>query len=101
MMEPNACQLNSLQHHVTQCGGTEPPFQNAYWNHKEIGVYHCVCCGTPLFSSDAKFDSGTGWPSYTAPTSPTAVKEKVDSSHGMRRVESLCAIVNDLYFQTL
>jgi peptide-methionine (R)-S-oxide reductase len=80
-----------LQHHVTQCGGTEPPFQNTYWNHKEVGVYHCVCCGSPLFSSDAKFDSGTGWPSFTAPIEANAVKAKVDTSHGMRRTESLCA----------
>ncbi|MFN7310602.1 MAG: peptide-methionine (R)-S-oxide reductase MsrB [Vampirovibrionales bacterium] len=91
MMKPNACQLNDLQHHVTQCGGTEPPFQNTYWNHKEVGVYHCVCCGSPLFSSDAKFDSGTGWPSFTAPIEANAVKAKVDTSHGMRRTESLCA----------
>jgi peptide-methionine (R)-S-oxide reductase len=90
-MQPNSCQLTDLQHHVTQCGGTEPPFQNAYWNHKAVGVYHCVCCNSPLFSSQAKFDSGTGWPSFYAPIEPTAVLEKVDRSHGMLRTESCCA----------
>jgi peptide-methionine (R)-S-oxide reductase len=65
--------LTPEQHRVTQCGGTEAPFTGVYWNHKETGVYACVCCGAGLFASAAKFDSGTGWPSYTRPLDATAV----------------------------
>jgi peptide-methionine (R)-S-oxide reductase len=88
-MKPPSC-LTDLQHQVTQCGGTEPPFQNEYWNHKEAGLYHCLCCDAPLFASTAKFDSGTGWPSYWQAVNPTALEERSDTSHGMQRVEVIC-----------
>jgi peptide-methionine (R)-S-oxide reductase len=83
--------LTPKQFEVARKGGTERPFTGEYWNTKEAGIYRCVCCGTPLFSSETKFDSGTGWPSYWAPLSKDAVKERVDLSHGMVRTEVLCA----------
>jgi peptide-methionine (R)-S-oxide reductase len=83
--------LSPEQYKVTRCGGTERAFTGKYWNHKDEGTYVCVCCNAPLFDSKAKFDSGTGWPSYFAPVSPAAVKEIEDSSHGMRRVEARCS----------
>ena len=72
-------------------GGTERAFTGAYWNHKGDGVYHCICCDIPLFSSDAKFDSGTGWPSFWQGVSSAAIITKEDRSHGMVRREILCA----------
>ena len=83
--------LTPLQYQVTREKGTEPPFCGAFWNHKEAGVYACVCCGAELFSSETKFDSGTGWPSYFTPIGPDRIKEKRDVSHGMARTEVLCA----------
>jgi peptide-methionine (R)-S-oxide reductase len=82
--------LNELQHHVTQCGGTEPPFKNLYWDNKAEGLYRCVCCNAPLFSSTDKYDSGSGWPSYTQAISTGSVVEVVDTSHGMVRTEVRC-----------
>mgnify|MGYP000182775117 CR=1 FL=1 len=79
--------LTPEQYHVTQERGTEPPFRNAYWDHHEPGLYVDVVSGEPLFSSTDKFDSGTGWPSFTRPLRPEAVVERADESHGMRRVE--------------
>src|ERR687894_503278 len=79
--------LTPLQYHVTQEDGTEPPFANAYWDTKEAGIYVDVVSGEPLFSSLDKFDSGTGWPSFTRPLAKENVVEKTDSSHGMVRVE--------------
>lgn len=79
--------LTREQYHIACEGGTEPPFRNAYWDHKEEGVYLDVISGKPLFSSEAKFDSGTGWPSFFAPFDPEEIVEIVDTSHGMRRVE--------------
>jgi methionine-R-sulfoxide reductase len=79
--------LTSEQYHVACEGGTEPAFRNAYWDHKEEGIYVDVISGKPLFSSEAKFDSGTGWPSFFAPLDAEEIVEVVDSSHGMRRVE--------------
>lgn len=79
--------LTPLQYEVTQQCGTEPPFQNQYWNNHADGIYVDIVSGEPLFSSLDKFDSGTGWPSFTKPISRDVVKEKVDSSHGMRRTE--------------
>lgn len=82
--------LTPEQQRVAVCGGTEPPFNNAYWNHKATGTYHCVCCDTPLFASEHKFDSGSGWPSYTRPLTTEAVALHEDTSHGMHRVEVVC-----------
>lgn len=83
--------LDALQHQVTQCGGTEPPFNNLYWDNKADGMYRCICCHTPLFSSNDKFDSGSGWPSYTQAVDSGKVKEVVDTAHGMVRTEVRCA----------
>jgi peptide methionine sulfoxide reductase msrA/msrB len=79
--------LSREQYEVTQQCGTEPPFRNAYWDHKEAGIYVDVVSGEPLFSSLDKFDSGTGWPSFTRPLEPADVVEKRDSTLGMVRVE--------------
>lgn len=79
--------LTPLQYEVTQCSATEPPFRNEFWNHHEAGIYVDVVSGEPLFASTDKFDSGTGWPSFTRPIEPSHVSEVEDRSHGMRRVE--------------
>jgi methionine-R-sulfoxide reductase len=79
--------LTERQYQVTCNGGTEPPFDNEYWDHKAPGIYVDVISGKPLFSSEAKFDSGTGWPSFYEPIDPEEVIEVVDTSYGMRRVE--------------
>lgn len=79
--------LSGEQYRVACEGGTEPPFQNAYWNHKEDGIYVDVVTGEPLFSSKDKFDSGTGWPSFTQPIEAGHLTEKADASHGMTRTE--------------
>ena len=84
-------QLTPEQYKVTRQHGTEPAFCGGLWDHHLKGVYHCVCCDLPLFASDTKFDSGTGWPSYFQPVDPTHVAEKEDNSFFMRRVEVLCA----------
>ena len=86
--------LSPLQYHVTQEKGTERPFAGEYHDCKRKGVYRCICCGTPLFSSEHKFDSGTGWPSYYQPTDPTAVAEKTDRSFLMTRTEIVCSQCN-------
>jgi peptide methionine sulfoxide reductase msrA/msrB len=80
-------QLDDIQYQVTQNCGTEPPFKNKYWNNKEAGIYVYIVTGEPLFSSQNKFDSGSGWPSFTKPLEKTNVIEKTDNSHGMKRVE--------------
>ncbi len=79
--------LDPMQLHVTQQCGTEPPFRNAYWDNKKPGIYVDIVSGEPLFSSQDKFDSGTGWPSFTRSIAKTNVVEKDDKSHGMVRVE--------------
>jgi peptide methionine sulfoxide reductase msrA/msrB len=79
--------LTPLQYAVTQCSDTEPPFTGAYWDNKAPGVYVDVVSGAPLFASTDKFDSGTGWPSFTKPIDAKALASKVDLTHGMRRVE--------------
>jgi peptide-methionine (R)-S-oxide reductase len=84
--------LTPEQFKVTRQQGTEPSFRNAYWNHHEDGVYFSVCSDTPLFDSRDKFDSGTGWPSFTKAIEPAFVGETVDTSWGMRRVEVHCAV---------
>lgn len=83
--------LSPEQYAVCRCSATERAFTGKFWNHKETGTYTCVACGEPLFSSAAKYDSGSGWPSYWEPISPQAVTEHSDDSHGMRRVEVKCA----------
>ncbi len=83
--------LSQEQYAVAREQGTERPFTGCYWNHKESGLYQCVCCGLDLFSSGTKFDSGTGWPSYFEPAQPGHVRERTDGSHSMERVEVLCA----------
>ncbi len=80
--------LTPEQYHVTQENGTEPPFANAYWNNHEPGIYVDVVTGKPLFSSTDKFDSGTGWPSFTKPINPAMVEEHSDTGFGMTRVEA-------------
>jgi peptide-methionine (R)-S-oxide reductase len=84
-------QLTPEQYQVTRQHGTERAFTGEYWDNHEEGTYQCVCCGAPLFSSDTKFESGTGWPSFWEPVAPESVRTTVDTSHGMRRVEALCA----------
>ncbi len=84
-------QLTPEQYDVTRRAGTERAFTGKYHDCKIAGMYHCVCCGAPLFSSDTKFDSGTGWPSYFQPVSPGAVTEHEDTSFFMRRVEVVCS----------
>jgi methionine-R-sulfoxide reductase len=79
--------LKPLQYQVTKEDGTEPPFRNEYWDNKKPGLYVCIISGEPLFSSTDKFDSGTGWPSFTRPLDAEEVVEVPDDSHGMRRVE--------------
>ena len=83
--------LTPLQYDVTQNKGTERAFTGEYWDEKRAGTYRCVVCGTPLFSSDTKYESGTGWPSFTQPISDDALVEIEDRSHGMRRTEVRCA----------
>ena len=83
--------LTPEQYAVCRCSATEPAFTGKYWNHKQAGTYTCAACGTPLFDSAAKYDSGTGWPSYYQPVAAGAVSEAADDSHGMRRIEAKCA----------
>jgi peptide-methionine (R)-S-oxide reductase len=84
-------QLTPEQYHVTREAGTERAFSGKYWNNHETGMYYCVGCGAPLFESDSKFDSGTGWPSFYAPTDPQNVSEQTDQTYGMTRTEARCA----------
>lgn len=83
--------LTEEQYQVTRCSATEPPFTGIYWDHHGDGVYRCVCCGTPLFDSKTKFESGSGWPSFWQPTQNASVREVLDRSHGMVRTEVQCA----------
>ena len=83
--------LTPQQYHVTQEAGTERAFTGEYWDDKRAGTYRCVVCSEPLFESDTKFDSGSGWPSFTAPITLDAVTDHSDVSHGMVRTESRCA----------
>jgi peptide-methionine (R)-S-oxide reductase len=84
-------QLTPEQFYVARQKGTEPAFTGKYWDLHDDGVYRCVCCQAELFRSDTKFDSGTGWPSFFDPMTKESVRTEVDTSHGMRRVEALCA----------
>jgi peptide-methionine (R)-S-oxide reductase len=82
--------LTPEQYQVCRMKGTELPFTGKYWDCKEDGVYRCVCCGSELFDSETKFDSGTGWPSFWAPAKMENIKFVLDNSHGMRRMEVQC-----------
>lgn len=84
-------ELSPEAYAVTRCSGTEPPFTGKYWNEKASGTYRCVCCGEPLFDSDTKYDSGTGWPAFYAPVSDEVLATREDRSHFMVRTEVLCA----------
>ena len=84
-------QLSPEQYRVTRQKGTERPFTGEYWNTTEEGTYKCVCCGTPLFESDTKFDAGCGWPSFSQPIAEGSVAEHEDRSYNMRRTEVVCA----------
>lgn len=86
-----ASRLSPEAYRVTQRAGTEPPFCGQLLHNHEEGTYTCAVCGLPLFSSDDKFDSGTGWPSFTGPVDPAHVTERRDTSHGMVRTEISCA----------
>ena len=84
-------QLSQEEYKVTRQHGTERAFTGKYWDTKDAGTYECICCGQPLFRSEAKFDSGTGWPSYWQPIAKEAVTEKDDRSWFMTRTEVLCS----------
>lgn len=84
-------QLSPRQYHVTREKGTEPAFTGEYWDCHDAGIFRCVCCGAELFESDRKFDSGCGWPSFTAPSQADNITESADTSHGMLRTEVLCS----------
>jgi len=83
--------LSDEQYQVTQNAATERPFTGKYVDHKGDGEYHCICCDAALFRSDHKYDSGSGWPSFWLPLAGDAVRTKTDVSHGMTRVEVVCA----------
>lgn len=84
-------ELTPEQYRITRKKGTERAFTGEYWDHKERGIYRCVACDAPLYSSETKFDSGTGWPSFWAPVSDDAVETEEDRSFFMRRIEVHCA----------
>jgi peptide-methionine (R)-S-oxide reductase len=83
-------ELSDDLRHVARQGGTEMPFTGKYWDNHESGMYKCAICGTELFSSDTKFDSGTGWPSFTDTSNLEYIELRQDESHGMHRTEVLC-----------
>lgn len=83
--------LTPQQYNITRDKGTEPPFSGATWNNHEKGTYRCVCCGNDLFSSEHKFESGTGWPSFWQPIAPENITERPDNSLFMRRTEVVCS----------
>lgn len=93
MLKPDSYWRDKLtpeQFRITRQKGTERAFTGEYYDNHDPGMYNCVCCGQPLFSSEAKFESGTGWPSFFEPVEPGAVREVTDTSHGMTRREVLC-----------
>ena len=86
--------LSEEEYHILREAGTEPAFRNEYYDNKKEGIYYCGACGLPLYSSNTKFDSGTGWPSFYAPIDPKLVKRKMDTRFDMERVEVICAQCN-------
>lgn len=84
-------ELGTEEYQVARCGGTEQAFTGKYWDHKEHGSYDCICCHTPLFRSETKYDSGSGWPSYYAPIEEGSVRQNEDRSLGAARQEVVCA----------
>jgi peptide-methionine (R)-S-oxide reductase len=84
-------ELTPEQYHIMREKGTERAFTGKYWDHHEHGMYKCAACGTELFESDTKFESGSGWPSFYQPADPANVATEDDTSHGMRRTEVVCA----------
>ena len=83
-------ELTDEQYRISRQGGTEKAFTGRYYNNKDTGMYHCICCGEPLFSSDEKYDSGSGWPSFWQPVKGHEPTELRDNSHGMTRIEVRC-----------
>ncbi|CAI8251301.1 MAG: Peptide methionine sulfoxide reductase MsrB [Methanobacteriota archaeon] len=90
MKDEWAEKLTDEQYRICRQCGTEPPFKNKYWDCKDRGTYHCICCDIPLFSSDSKFDSGSGWPSFSNPISDDYISKIIDKSFGMTRIEVKC-----------
>lgn len=86
--------LGTEKYKVLRGGGTEPPFANAYWDNHDDGIYHCGACDLPLFSTIAKYDSGTGWPSFFETISDDSIQITGDDSHGMTRDEVICSRCN-------
>lgn len=84
-------ELDQISYHVLREGGTERPFTGLYWDCKDPGTYVCKGCGTPLFSSETKYDSGSGWPSFHSPRDSENIEERTDNSMGMQRTEVLCS----------
>lgn len=90
-MSKNIKHLTDEQFRITQQHGTEPAYSGAYWDKKDIGEYNCICCNTLLFSSETKYDSRSGWPSFYKPVSEEVIGESVDNSNFMQRTEVHCA----------
>ena len=90
-MSKNIKHLTDEQFRITQQHGTEPAYSGAYWNKKDVGEYNCICCNTLLFSSETKYDSRSGWPSFYKPVSEEVIGETVDNSYFMQRTEVHCA----------
>ena len=93
-MTLNKKHLSDEQYRITQQHGTEPAYSGAYWDKKDPGVYNCICCDTPLFSSETKYDSGSGWPSFYEPVSDKVIGKSIDNSFFMQRTEVHCAKCN-------
>ena len=93
-MSKNIKHLTNEQYRITQQHGTEPAYSGAYWDKKDVGNYNCICCDTVLFSSETKYDSRTGWPSFYKPVSEKVLGKSVDNSFFMRRTEVHCSKCN-------